>query len=856
MINKSISRLALSAALVAICAPAYATEADEAASTEETSRSDIVVTARKKEEKLQDIPLSITAFTEEAITEAGITDLSDISLQTPGFQFNSQGGQEPGRYNTQLRFRGMNTSQFSPSFATGALFVDGVYVLNGGTSVSLLDIERVEVIKGPQSAQFGRNTFGGAVNFVTRNPSLDQAQGQFEVLASSRRRIDIKALYELPIIPGILSASIGGQFYDRKGEFVATDGGRLGNEQTKSASGVLYFEPSSNFSAKFRAFYSEDRDGAPAGGFIDGALNDSCSGKTITAPDGQSVTPRRYICGALPSIGNVTTITGQPLISSNTTINQPVAQGGVNLPSDFALAFYRGQPQPAGVPSISDVGLKRNTLRLSGLINYNTNGWDFDLVLGMNRQRANWIRDSDVTDTFGAFSNDPQRINDESVEFRISTPQDRAIRAQAGVNYYHQDFVTAGDGGSVALYCVVFADTEDFNNCAFPFPNASNFSNSDKTKVLGLFGTLEWDVTDQITLSFEGRYQSDKLTKGGAVSSAGVSASSISETYKRFLPRAIARWEPSPYTTLYASYAIGAIPGDINSAYIRADARERAQYESLFPSIGESTGQEILKAWELGWKQRAFNNRLYFALSGYYYDWSNLKGRVTANINQSCDSVGTGVLGCDPAINPGAAIGTGEMVRDTNGALVPFLRGNNVLVTGDARIYGIELESSLAATDSLTLSANFAWAHARYKDYQFNYVQAIAGFSQQRGNAIPRFPEFSGNASASWQKPISANVEGFLRADAVYFGKAYVDESNLAYAAAYTVVNLRGGIEIDGLRVELFINNLFDEDRYAAASRWSNFSHPLNFGTFTQYQGVNVTPQHKREFGLRFQAKF
>ena len=149
--------------LLAIAAPVASQDAavDPQADDAERSSGEIIVTARKKEETLLDAPLAITAFTEEAIDAAGFTNLADVSLQTPGFQFSAQGGQEPGRYNTQLRFRGMNTSQFSPSFATGALFVDGVYVLNGGTSVSLLDVARIEVIKGPQSALFGRNTFGG-----------------------------------------------------------------------------------------------------------------------------------------------------------------------------------------------------------------------------------------------------------------------------------------------------------------------------------------------------------------------------------------------------------------------------------------------------------------------------------------------------------------------------------------------------------------------------------------------------------------------------------------------------------------------------------------------------------------------
>lgn len=857
--RNSIFGLLATTAIISFSAPAHAQNlktSSRSAADAPTIPGEIIVTARKVQESLIDAPLAITAFTAEAIEQAGFADLSDISLQTPGFQFHNQGGQEPGRYNTQLRFRGMNTNQLSPSFATGALFVDGVYVLNGGSSVSLLDVERVEVIKGPQSAQFGRNTFGGAVNFITRNPDLNEVHGEFDALLSSRGRVDLQALVEAPLIPGILSASVGGRLYDKRGEYTATDGGRLGNEQTKSVSAVLYLSPSSNFSAKIRGFYSEDDDDAPAGGFIDGTLNDSCSGQTITAPTGQQVTPSRYICGALPDIDQVNTINGQKLISSNTTIYQAISQGAVNVGPNFASDFFATTPQPSGLPSIRDVGLRRDILRLSGSLNFNTAGWNFDLIGGINRQRANSIRDSDVTDTFGRFSNDPQHINDESIEFRISTPTERRLRAMAGVNYYQQEFISNGGGGAVALYCVVFSDTENFNNCAIPFLSPSNFGGSDKTRVLGLFGSVEFDVTEQLTLSLEGRQQRDELIKGGTVSPSGVGATAISEVYKKFLPRAIVRWEPSDMTTLYASYAIGAIPGDVNAEFLGADARERAQYVNQFPQIGTSTGQEVLNAWEVGWKQRVFDNKLYFGLSGYFYDWSNVKGRVTGTINKTCRRVAVGLLGCDPRINPGAVVGQGEMVRDISGTLVPFFRGSNVLLAGDARIYGAEIETRYSLSNAITLSANFAWAHARYKDYEFNFVQPIAGFSQQRGNVIPRSSEFSGNVSATWSAPISNTLDGFFRADAIYFGKAYVDESNLAYAKPYTLVNVRGGFKLDNLRIEAFVNNLFGEDRYAAAARWSNFSRPVNFSTFTKYQGVNVAPQNKREVGMRLIANF
>ncbi|MFZ4748558.1 MAG: TonB-dependent receptor plug domain-containing protein, partial [Sphingomonas sp.] len=430
--------LASAVLFVSVPSTAWADEqAEGQGSSAETANdpAEIIVTARKKSETLLTAPVAISAFTDIAIKEAGFANLTDISLQAPGFQFNQQGGQEPGRYNTQLRFRGMNTSQFSPSFATGALFVDGVYVLNGGTSLSLLDLDRVEVIKGPQSAQFGRNTFGGAVNFITHRPSLTDMKVQLDVLGSTRERFDIQAQLEGPLIRDVLSASISGRFYSKRGEYTTTDGGRLGNEQTKAVTGVLNLEPSSNFSARFRGTYSEDRDGAPAGGFIDGDINDSCSGKTLTTPAGETVSPKRYVCGALPNAANVNTLTGQSLYSSNTVLARSWAQGAVNVGPTYITDFYKAQPLPSGIPTIDYVGLIRNSLRLSAIANFNTGGFNFDLVLGLNQQRVNWIRDADLTDTFGSFQSDPQKIDDRSVEFRISSPQTKPIRAMMGVNY-------------------------------------------------------------------------------------------------------------------------------------------------------------------------------------------------------------------------------------------------------------------------------------------------------------------------------------------------------------------------------------------------------------------------------------
>jgi iron complex outermembrane recepter protein len=124
--------------------------------------------ARKTEERLLETPVSITAFSADDIEKKGFQNLEDVARSAPGVQFSHQGGQIPGRYTSAIRFRGMNVNSDSPSLQLGSLFVDGIFVLGGTQSIPYDDVERIEVIKGPQSATYGRSTFGGAINYITR----------------------------------------------------------------------------------------------------------------------------------------------------------------------------------------------------------------------------------------------------------------------------------------------------------------------------------------------------------------------------------------------------------------------------------------------------------------------------------------------------------------------------------------------------------------------------------------------------------------------------------------------------------------------------------------------------------------
>lgn len=737
----------------------------------------------------------------------------------------------------------MSTAQFSPTFATGALFIDGVYVLNGGTSTSLVDVEQVEVIKGPQSAYFGRNTFGGAVNYITRNPSLTEANGQIEASFTDRQTYDLSGIVEIPLVEDIVSVSLSGRYYDKRGHYVANDGGRLGNEQTVAFNGVLFFKPAENLSIKLRASYSSDSDGAPAAGFVSGRLNDTCTGTTITTGAGETANPLNYVCGQLPGIDDaITENAGGRLISSNTILPQFVRD---NL-SDATL--------PAGVPSIDRVGLERRTERYSAKINYEfDSGYQIDLIGAFNKQGANWIRDFDLTDNLGWFSRDPQQIEDYTFEARLTSPQDQRLRWLLGVNYYEQEFLASGEGGDAFTLCFAFFQTFDFANCGLELSFPNGFPGADESEVLGLFGAVDFDITDQLTLSVEGRYQDDTLTKGGVVTTGGLSGGQTSLQSKAFLPRIILSYQPTPETNIYASYAEGILQGDVNAFVANADQRELDQFLAQLPTAAVAIPEEELDAWEIGIKQELAGGDIRLNLAAYYYEWSNIKGRSSASINETCDEQKIGTTGCTYT---GVTLGDPALVDDGMGGLMPFFNARNVLIPGDAKLYGLELESFAALTPNLTAQLNVTWAKNEYSEYEFNFVAPFAGFSNQEGNSQPRFPEWSGNFSTTYTDTLNNDWDWFARTDVVYFGEAFIDESNLAFAEDYFLVNARLGVENDSLRIEGFVRNLFNEDAYAAAARWTDFSTPTFFATLTQFQGAAVSPQDKRQFGLRVIADF
>ncbi|NDD74521.1 MAG: hypothetical protein EBZ40_06035, partial [Gammaproteobacteria bacterium] len=526
---------------------------------------EITVTARKTEERLIEAPVSITAFSAADIEKKGFVNLEDVAKVAPGVQYSQQGGQIPGRYTSAIRFRGMNVNSDSPSLQLGSLFIDGVYVLGGTQSIPFDDVERIEVIKGPQSATYGRSTFGGAINYITRTPSLTEYSGKLQADGGNFGFSDVSASFEGPLAQDKVSFRIGARFYNRGAVFRATDGGGLGEESSKSVSLTLNAQPSESLNIKFRAFHALDEDGPAMGGIVEGYLNDTCTGTKITTQDPAvpTASPTKYVCGAVPELGKAISATGGfNIIDTPTTLFPAIfaAKGFPTLVYDRLAAAP--SPVQLKVPTIDHVGLIRTVTRFSVQGDYTFGGgYNVALQAGKNELKANWIRAFGLTPRGDWWSRDPQDSQDQSYEIRVASPREQALTWLVGYNAYQQTFLQSGSGGDSLWVCPITVNRAPGAACAgTPYfaPN-SLAQNTDKVTTNGLFASVSYEFNEAWSASVEARRQTDKVRK------AIFTATPLGIDSTATVPRAILRWTPSPETNVYASYAKGVLPGVINA---------------------------------------------------------------------------------------------------------------------------------------------------------------------------------------------------------------------------------------------------------------------------------------------------
>lgn len=794
-LKKSTRRSFLGAtAFAVLCSGAGVAHAqsESEGAAEVRSSNIIVVTARKSEENLLQIPVAVTAFGAEQIENIGLDNIEDIQGFTPGFSYESFGTTE-GRLDNVPRFRGIAVNTAAPTRQTASVFVDGIFVANGVQGIDFQDLERIEVIKGPQSAFFGRNTFGGAINFITKTPS-DDLEFHIGSTIATRDLYELNGSANIPISDS-LKVRVSASFRDKGGHYRSiTDGGRAGDEQTWSIGGTVFFQPSDNFDAKIRVNYFENDDGVAAATLL-GQRDLNCGPTALegsplfniqpgqAGPFGGTGNNSAFFCGVLPETPVVTpTMFGDTLatnIAGLETLNGP----GTRL------------TQP---------GLERRSLRTS--LQFNVRFPDSDVVLswltGLNYDEVDQSRFSPNTGTAAFATINSRQFRDFSQEIRFAgTSFDEFLDWSVGGNYFDQRFSDGGPFGTAG---------------GFLFNNGDRVG-EEQIETFGLFGSLGLNFTEQLNLTLEGRYQIDKIADDDRLNFGD---SFQKGTFKNFLPRVILEYKPTDSTLVYASFSEGNLPGGFNTDVSALSPTDLALLVAQEPFTLENFEEETLRQYELGLKQSFDGGRGSIAIAAYYLDRTGQQFRTTTFL--------------------------------TRPDLTTFTPSQTINA-GESEAYGLEVEAAYELFDGFNLSGTMAYIDSEYKVFNSSNALRVFGDSDASGKQSERFPKWTGSLSAQYNGELNADWGWFVRGDGIYTGKRYTSEVNLAEASAATVVNLRLGVKSDDIRLEAFVTNLTDEDSPIAAAR----STDLTAGRVSPSPfGFLIGLRDRRQFGIRTSFNF
>ncbi|RMF08010.1 MAG: TonB-dependent receptor [Alphaproteobacteria bacterium] len=543
---------------------------------------EIVITARKTEESLQEAPISVTAFTAEQLRERGIGDVDDVARFTPGLSFSQAFGRSSDRPVIRGNSNVLANVQFGVESGT-AYFVDGIYYPTTIQSLDFNLIERVEVIKGPQSALYGRNTYAGAINFVTIDPS-EEFRATIRGHAAEGDEYEISGTVGGPIVPGVLGAVISARSYEYGGQYRnEITGDKVGQEESWNINSVVSFTPSSNFNAKLRLGYQRDNDG-PLALFLQGSAENNClpgfrsnryrAGGTLNAtPGGQNT--NQYFCGVIkPAPVRLNTdpgLNGEPDGTAFDGIEREI----------FTLGFIAQWEISDQITITSQTGYRDETEKFGTDSDHS----DANLIFGPPGQTEALFANTNRDD-----------IEDWSQEIRLEwAPSDR-LRFLVGGFYYDQEI----EGRDIT-----------FQSGEEGVPFGTNGTDRSTVENIAVFGLAEIGLTDRLSVTGEVRWMEE--TKSLLQFGAGdVIVFDEENTEDYVTPRVTVDYQAAEDLLLYFVYAEGVKPGGFNGV------------NGL--SVNATTyGPETADSFEAGFKSSFLDGRLIANVSGYYIDATDVQ---------------------------------------------------------------------------------------------------------------------------------------------------------------------------------------------------------------------------------------
>lgn len=749
----------------------------------------ITVQARKKREDLTKVPVAVSVLTQKQMRLRSIRGIQGISDFTPGFHSDNQTVGRNDRGFNSYTIRGIVSG--STSTRPGVtVFLDGTPIAGGNIS-GIQGIDHVEVIKGPQSAYFGRSTFAGAINLITTPPS-NQWHGNIDTEYGNYDTTDDRASVEGPILPDLLDFRASYRHYSTSGQYndELEPGIKLGKRSTNS--GILEFRatPTEDLTLNYFLNIWTDDDGPSAQGQLSSGFT-NCN-----LPGGNGL---GYTCGQ---------IKGTPTNSFLYDV----------LPSNRNLIDYVDSPdstlQNAISPAIiNGLGLSRRAYQ--NHLNFTDRlGQGYTLSGNIARDENNWIEDQGpigannlivANPLLGVIPGGPRyetfaiRVDapdaDLSTEIRLTSPQNNRFKWTFGFNYYQQRSAlsTVADG----------------------YFGAQQFSPYTKTDIdtLGVFGSANYDILRNLTITAEGREQWDDVRQDVVL--AGGPGPGFKSTFSSFSPRFILSYHPIDAVTLYTSYARGFRPGEFNPQFAGATAAQRTQVLQQVPAVSTVVPQEKVDMVEAGVKTLLLHNRLRLIADAYYGDWSNY------HITDQAQTVTDGAISTVQVVLPGGRI----------------------------LLHGVEAEAAYQVDRHLIVEATFDWAATNIRNDYCIACLAINGVANNRGNALPGYPVFTGTISATYNHELGRHYTGFVHADYIYRGRQYADDTNISYIGNSNRLNMQVGVQRGRYEIALVGTNLTNDKTPTSIADVGDMFIPGKYD-------VLLSPAEKPYYGFRAHVGF
>jgi len=691
------------------------------AAPNEQGLEEIVVTARRTAENLQSVPVSITAFSGAQLQEQNARSVGDVALLTPGLQVNYSTSTSAGAIYT-LRGQVQQDPIANQDAAVG-VYVDGLYWARAyGANADLLDVQGLQVLKGPQGTLFGRNTTGGAVLLTTNDPSFDKLSG---LVSATYGRFDHRAItgvINVPLVDNKVALRVAGQLIKRDGYIRDLNNGvKLGTVDNYTVRSKLRLQPTDALNIVLSGEWYRSK-----------SLNDP-QRLIYASPTGPTAIQAVVQTDGLVAAGTPVAFGG--LGCFDPTGPEAACQARATQLLDASIARNRGNS--ADLNSIPRSFVKTQTYGATATLD--TSFGAVKAITGYRKVKSLSYNDNDgspffVLDVGNGFGRDPAIYNDLARLSQYSgelVATGKALRNRldfaAGLYYFHE----SGVDSSVSEALVNINPSQSglwfYGRIKNDSKSAFGQVTYHATDALSFTGGLRYSIDDKRLSSYNGAYQFGTVPSLGSPTVfclvAAVCPASRKDRFKGLSYTASVDYKFRDGLLIYLKTAKGFRSGGEN---IRSTSA--AGFVPFKP--------EKVYSYEGGIKSEFFDRHLRVNVAGYYSTLKDMQRTITF-------------------ATPGGSVSTG------------------ILNAGEAEIYGAEFEANAKLGGGFRLDGTVGYTHPRYVRFNDN------GFDR-RHDAFYGIPKWTASVSPSWSSDLDIG-KLLLRADF-----AYQSDMNISPVAFYT----------------------------------------------------------------------